>query len=182
MREPRPACPLRIRRRLPRRSPREVHGEDPILAFADAFLRDGLAGHICGFLIARAGPTTAAAQSYAIYEYTLEELKKTGRFQTIYREGDSAAAGAADLLTLETDATGFKEGSARKRQVTTVAGATTIKVHMKLVDKDGKVVLERDVQGKVRFFGENLRATYALAKSIAKVIKYNFVAPKPVKT
>jgi len=123
-----------------------------------------------------------AAFQYAIYEYTLEELKKTGRFQTIYREGDSAAAGTADLLTLETDATGFKEGSARERQVTTVAGATTIKVHMKLVDKDGKVVLERDVQGKVRFFGENLRATYALAKSIAKVVKYNFVAPKPVKT
>ncbi|MGA2813693.1 MAG: hypothetical protein ABSG16_20005 [Candidatus Acidiferrum sp.] len=123
-----------------------------------------------------------AAFQYAIYEYTLQELKKSGRFQTIYREGDSAAAGVADLLTLETDATGFKEGSARARQVTTVAGATTIKVHMKLIDKDGKVVLERDVQGKVRFFGENLRATYALAKSIAKVIKYNFVAPKPAKT
>jgi hypothetical protein len=122
-----------------------------------------------------------AAFQYAIYEYTLQELKKSGRFQTIYREGDSAAAGVSDLLTLETDATGFKEGSARERQVTTVAGATTIKVHMKLVDKDGKVVLERDVQGKVRFFGENLRATYALAKSIAKVIKYNFVAPKPAK-
>jgi hypothetical protein len=123
-----------------------------------------------------------AAFQYAIYEYTIEEIKKSGRFQTIYREGDSAAAGAADLLTLETDATGFKEGSARERQVTTVAGATTIKVHMKLLDKDGKVVLESDVQGKVRFFGENLRATYALAKSIAKVLKYNFVAPKPAKT
>jgi hypothetical protein len=123
-----------------------------------------------------------AAFQYAIYEYTLQELKKTARFQTIYREGDAAAVGAADLLTLETDATGFKEGSARERQVTTVAGATTIKVHMKLVDKDGRVVLERDVQGKVRFFGENLRATYALAKSIAKVVKYNFVAPKPAKT
>jgi hypothetical protein len=122
-----------------------------------------------------------AAFQYAIYEYTLQEMTKTGRFQTVYREGDSAAAGAADLLTLETDATGFKEGSARARQVTTVAGATTIKVHMKLLDKDGKVVLERDLQGKVRFFGENLRATYALAKSEAKLIKYNFDAPKPAK-
>ena len=41
---------------------------------------------------------------------------------------------------------------------------------------------EQDVQGKVRFFGENLRATYALAKSINKVVKYNFVAPKPAKS
>ena len=122
-----------------------------------------------------------AAFQYAIYEYTLEEIKKTERFQTIYREGDHAADGAADLLTLETDATGFKEGSARERQVTTVAGATTIKVHIKLVDKDGKIMLEQDVQGKVRFFGENQRATYALAKSVAKVIKVNFVLPKPVK-
>ena len=58
------------------------------------------------------------------------------------------------------------------------AGATTIKVHIKLLDKDGKVVLERDVQGKVHFFGENMNATHALAKSIAKVIKENFIAPK----
>jgi uncharacterized protein DUF4410 len=123
-----------------------------------------------------------AAFQYAIFEYTLQELKKSGRFQTVYREGDNAAASAPDMLTLETDATGFKEGSARKRQVTTVAGATTIKVHIKLIDKDGKVVLEQDVQGKVRFFGENLRATYALAKSIDKVVKYNFVAPKPAKS
>jgi len=94
-------------------------------------------------------------------------------------KGDKAAAGAADLLVLETDATGFKEGSARERQVTTVAGATTIKVHIKLLDKDGKVVLERDVQGKVHFFGENMNATHALAKSIAKVLKENFIAPRP---
>ena len=120
-----------------------------------------------------------AAFQYAIYENTLEEIKKSARFKTVYREGDKAAAGAADLLVLETDATGFKEGSARERQVTTVAGATTIKVHIKLLDKDGKVVLERDVQGKVHFFGENMNATHALAKSIAKVIKENFIAPKP---
>jgi hypothetical protein len=120
-----------------------------------------------------------AAFQYAIYENTLEEIKKSARFKTVYREGDKAAAGAADLLVLETDATGFKEGSARERQVTTVAGATTIKVHIKLLDKDGKVVLERDVQGKVHFFGENMNATHALAKSIAKVLKENFIAPKP---
>ena len=120
-----------------------------------------------------------AAFQYAIYENTLEEIKKSARFKIVYREGDKAAAGAADLLVLETDATGFKEGSARERQVTTVAGATTIKVHIKLLDKDGKVVLERDVQGKVHFFGENMNATHALAKSIAKVIKENFLAPKP---
>jgi hypothetical protein len=110
----------------------------------------------------------------ALYEYLIEQITKSGKFQHVYRDGDRAAADVSDLVVLHTIVRGFKEGSARARQVTTVAGATTIKVHLQFSNKDGQTVLERDVQGKVRFFGENLRATYDLAKHVAKVTAENF--------
>jgi len=115
----------------------------------------------------------------AIYERALEEVKKTGIFAEIYRDGDGRAAGAADHVILHTDVRGFTKGSARERQVITVAGKTSIKVHMQLVNQDGKVLLEKDIEGKVRFMGENMRATFDLAKKIAHTLKDNFQKPAP---
>jgi hypothetical protein len=115
----------------------------------------------------------------AIYEYALEQVKKTGLFAEIYRDGDSRAASAADRVVLHTDVRGFKKGSAMQRQVITVAGKTSIKVHMQLVNQDGKVLLEKDIEGKVRFMGENMRATFDLAKKIAHTLKDNFQKPAP---
>ena len=113
----------------------------------------------------------------AIYEESLSEIKKTGIFQEIYRDGDRRASTAADRVTLRTDVRGFKKGSAMERQVITVAGKTSIKVHMEVVNQDGKVVAEKDLEGKVRFFGENMRATFDLAKGIARTLKDNFQKP-----
>ena len=53
----------------------------------------------------------------AIYEHALDEIKKTALFQEIYRDGDRRAGSATDLVTLRTDVTGFKQGSAMARQV-----------------------------------------------------------------
>ena len=65
----------------------------------------------------------------------------------------------------------YTAGSETKRAVTTVGGATKLTVRSQLVTRDGKIVLERTVQGNVRFFGGNLRATHNLARNIAKMIK-----------
>jgi hypothetical protein len=110
----------------------------------------------------------------AVYEHLMQELQKSGKFQHVYREGDHAAAESADLITLRTNVTGFKQGSERKRQVTTVSGSTAITIHCSFVDKSGNVKLERDLTGKVRFFGGNLRATYDFAKKVAKVVEESF--------
>ena len=67
-----------------------------------------------------------------------------------------------------------KAGSERARQVTTVSGATSITVHCQFTSPDGTSLLERDVNGKVRFFGGNLRATYDFAKKAANVAHENF--------
>ncbi len=109
----------------------------------------------------------------SLYEQLIDQLTKTGKFQHIYRDGDKAAGDAADLVVLQSNVFGFKQGSEEKRQVTTVAGATQIKVHVKFVDKSGKAVLEQDITGNVRFIGGNLRATFDFAKKAAVIAVAN---------
>jgi len=107
----------------------------------------------------------------AIYENLLEELTKTKRFKQVLREGDSKAGQLPNLLILKTKLVKYTRGSETQRAVTTVSGATKLSVQSQLITRDGNIVLDRSVQGNVRFFGSNLRATHNLARNIAKVIK-----------
>jgi hypothetical protein len=110
----------------------------------------------------------------SVYENVVLELTKTKKFQHIYRSGDRAAADVPDLIILTMIPEAFKAGSQKKREVTTVAGATSIKVKVQFTSREGKVLLEKDVEGKVRFYGENLRATYDLAKKVAALVNQSF--------
>ena len=65
----------------------------------------------------------------------------------------------------------YTAGSETQRAVTTLSGATKVCVRSQLVTREGKVVLDRTVEGTVRFFGSNLRATHNLARNIAKVME-----------
>ena len=112
----------------------------------------------------------------SLYENLIQQLEKKGGFQHVYRDGDKNAADAADLVVLHSTVRGFKKGSEMARQVTTVAGKTSIDVHCQFTDKDGKSLLEQDLNGKVMFFGGNLRATLDFAKKVAKLAHDNFVA------
>jgi hypothetical protein len=67
-------------------------------------------------------------------------------------------------------------GSETQRAVTTVSGATKIMVWTQLLTRDGQIVLDRTVNGNVRFFGSNLRATNNLARNIAKTLEKSNVA------
>src|SRR5712671_24524 len=113
----------------------------------------------------------------ALYENLVHQLEKQGTFQHVYRDGDRTAASVADLVVLHSTVRGFKAGSERARQVTTVAGATSITVHCQFTSYDAKPLLERDVHGKVRFFGGNLKATYDFAKKAAHAANENFSSP-----
>src|SRR5205823_1391813 len=110
----------------------------------------------------------------ALYENLVRQLEKEEKFTHIYRDGDRNASTAADVVVLHCLVRGFKAGSERLRQVTTVAGATSITVHCQFTNADGRPLLARDVNGKVRFFGGNLRATYDFAKKAAQVTAENF--------
>jgi len=109
----------------------------------------------------------------SLYENLIQQLQKKGGLQHVYREGDRNSASAPNLIVLHSTVRGFKQGSEMARQVTTVAGATSIRVHCEFTDKDGQVLLARDINGKVLIFGGNLKATYDFAKKAASVAHEN---------
>jgi len=113
----------------------------------------------------------------ALYENLVHQIEKQRTFQHVYRDGDRTASSAPDLVVLHSTVRGFKAGSERARQVTTVAGATSITVHCQFTSPDAKPLLARDVNGKVRFFGGNLKATYDFAKKAAHAVHENFSSP-----
>ncbi len=113
----------------------------------------------------------------ALYENLVHQIEKQRTFQHVYRDGDRTAASASDLVVLHSTVRGFRAGSERARQVTTVAGATSITVHCQFTGQNEKPLLARDVNGKVRFFGGNLKATYDFAKKASHATHENFSSP-----
>lgn len=124
----------------------------------------------------------------AIYESLLDELSKSKRFKQVLRDGNRNAGEVPDLLILKTTVQKYTPGSETRRAVTTVSGATKLTVRSQLCTRDGQVVLERTVNGNVRFFGSNLRATHNLARNIAKTVRQSSLpepaqsAPAPVQS
>lgn len=119
------------------------------------------------------GVSVPAEFQIALYENLVRQLEKRG-FQHVYRDGDRNAAAVPGLVVLHSTVQRFKPGSEKARQVTTVAGATSITIHCQFTDAEGRPLLERDVTGKVRFFGGNLRATYDFAKKASRIANESF--------
>ena len=128
-------------------------------------------------MIRSAGTTPLPAEfQVSLYENLIDQLRKKSVFQHVYRDGDRNAAVEPDLVALQCSVEKFEKGSEKMRQVTTVAGATSITLRCEFKDKGGNSLLERDITGKVRFFGGNLKATYDFAKKAANVAAENFSA------
>jgi hypothetical protein len=119
--------------------------------------------------------------SMAIYEDLITQLLKTGKFQQVFRSGDHQAEDVPNLLVLHMTLEDFRRGNQTTRAVTTVAGATKVRVHLTVSTRDSSALVEKDVQGTVRMFGENLRATYALASHIARTLR-DARLPAPIKS
>ena len=109
----------------------------------------------------------------ALYENLIQQFQKKGGFEHVYREGDRNAENAR-IWWCTRDTARIQKGKRELRQVTTVAGETSVTIHCVFSDKDGKPLLERDVKGNVQFFGANLRATYDFAKKTAQIAHDNF--------
>ena len=109
--------------------------------------------------------------SDAIYENLLHELAKSKQFEHIFRVGDRNSTDVSGVLVLKTLVEKYSPGSETRRAVTTVAGATKLNVHIQLLTRSGRVVLDRVVEGNVRFIGDNLRATNKVAHNTAKTLK-----------
>jgi len=111
-----------------------------------------------------------AAFQVSLYENLIDQLQKKRVFQTVYRDGDRNAETVAELTTLECTVLKLKKGSEMLREVTTVAGATSMTLRCELRDSNGDALWVRDISGKVRFFGASLKATYDFAKKAAAQI------------
>jgi len=107
---------------------------------------------------------------YAVYERLVERMRNSGAFQKVYRMGDHSADGVPDLVTLHTKVDTFKEGSQTKRELVTVLGATKVDITASITARDGRSLMNQQITGRVRFFGENLGVTNDLAKRITKLI------------
>jgi hypothetical protein len=113
---------------------------------------------------------------YAIYEQVVGHVEKSGTFKTTYRSGDRRAKDAPDLLTLRTIVSKFREGSQTARELTDFFGWTRVEVNAVVADQDGRTVLEKQVAGKIRFRGDNLKVTDDLGKQLAKLLRESFTA------
>ncbi len=111
---------------------------------------------------------------YAVYERLVERMRTSGVFQKVYRMGDHSADGVPDLVILHTKVDTFKEGSQTKRELVTVLGATKVDITASITARDGRSLMNQQITGRVRFFGENLGVTNDLAKRITKLVRESF--------
>jgi hypothetical protein len=107
----------------------------------------------------------------AIYENLVQKLETSGIYARVFRYGDRRADGIADLVTISAEVEKFKEGNQPERELITVMGSTEVKLHVKLFTRDGGVLLDKEVEGKVRFFGENLGVIHDVAKRITDLLR-----------
>lgn len=118
----------------------------------------------------------SASFQIGIYESLLDEVSKTRRFKHVLRDGERTSSAVPDLLILRTTVEKYTAGSETQRAVTTVSGATKLTVRSQLCTRDGQILFDRTVRGKVLFMGSNLRATHNLARNVAKTIKQSPLA------
>lgn len=115
----------------------------------------------------------------AIYENLVDALTKTKQFKQVLRSGERSIDSLSDLLILKTTVGAYTPGSETRRAVTTLSGATKLRVRSQLCTRDGNVVLETLVDGNVRFFGSNLRAAHNLARNVADRIQHTLPVAGP---
>jgi hypothetical protein len=156
-------------------SPAPPDVKEPVLQAQDRWPAKINASAITVMMIQSDEVKLPAEFQVSLYENLIQQLQKNGGFHRVYREGDRSSADVPDRIVLRSTVRGFKKGSEMARDVTTVAGATSITVRCEFTDNnDGQLLLARDVKGNVRFLGGNLRATYDFAKKAAGVARENF--------
>jgi hypothetical protein len=151
------------------------------LASLQSTTEDFQEGQTWSVQVDRVDPAATTADpcfSHAIYENLLQKLSKSKEFKHVFRSGDRNANAVSGVLVLKTLIEKYSPGSETRRAVTTVTGATKLKVHIQLVTRDGRVVLDHAVEGNVRFIGDNLGATKKVANNTAKILKRS-ILPKP---
>ena len=93
----------------------------------------------------------------SLYENLIDQLQKKAVTKRVYRDGDRSANNADDLITLQCSVVKFKKGNETLREVTTVAGGTSMTPAVPVHGQGWNTVWVRDITGKVRFLAVILR-------------------------
>jgi hypothetical protein len=107
----------------------------------------------------------------AIYEHLIEKIQSSGIYARVFRSGDHRADNISGLVTLSTEVEKFKEGNQTERELITVLGATTVTLDARLSTRDGSILVDKKVEGRVRFFGENLSVIHDVARRITSLLQ-----------
>jgi|CZKC01.1.fsa_nt_gi hypothetical protein len=107
----------------------------------------------------------------AIYEDLVETIQSSGIYVRVFRSGDHRADEISDVVTLSTEVQSFKQGNQTEREIVTVIGATKVRLNVKLSANNGAILVDKQVEGKVRFFGENLNVIRDVAKQITRLLR-----------
>ena len=107
----------------------------------------------------------------AIYEDLVQKLQTSGIYARVFRSGDRRADTISGLVRLSTEVDKFTQGNQAEREIITVMGATKVKLNVKLTTRDGAVLVDKQVEGKVRFFGENLNVIHDVAKRVTSLLR-----------
>jgi curli biogenesis system outer membrane secretion channel CsgG len=112
-------------------------------------------------------------------EELITQMKQTGKFKDICREGETPTDPNAPAMKLVGTVIEYKQGNRAARYLIGFgAGKTVVKAHIKLIDRaTGEVLFEDDVDGKVVMGvigGESVGATRGLAKEVASKTKKEF--------
>jgi hypothetical protein len=128
---------------------------------------------------------------YALHKDLVKELAKTKSFRQVLPSDDRNAREVPDLLILKTtvqeDAPGSDtrggalDDSGLLGEVAGVflrlcgwsatSGATKLNARAQLYTREGQIVLDKVIEGEVRFTGDNSRATHNLAHNVAAALK-----------
>jgi hypothetical protein len=127
----------------------------------------------------------------ALHKNLMRELARTKRFKQVLLSSDRNANESPELLILKTTVQEYAPGGETGGTAlddagllgdvgglflrfcgwTTVSGAIQLNARIQLYTPAGKVVLDRFVEGDVRFTGDNSRATHNLAHNVAVTLK-----------
>jgi hypothetical protein len=127
----------------------------------------------------------------ALHKNLLRELAKTKRFKQVLLSGDRSANNVPDLLTLKMTVQEYAPGNETHRATLGDAGVlgvvaegflrlcawsavsevNKLSARIQLYTREGELVLDRVVEGDVRFMGDNSRATHNLAHNVALTLK-----------
>jgi hypothetical protein len=120
---------------------------------------------IVSYSVQQAGDVNIPAEfRLAIYEDLVEQIQSSGIYAPVFRSGDHRADNISGLVTLSTKVANFKESNQAESEITAVMSSTKVRLDVKLSTRDGAILVDRLVEGKVRFFGERLNVIHDIAK------------------